>query len=345
MAKTTAGTRAKHLTVTKKPKSPPAGKRANKPGRDFEIAVHQFVKALDPNAEVIFDYRATDRDTGEPIQCDVWINARLLGHFPVSALVSCKDHGRKLHKGDIGTFIEEVRSTGATMGVIYSRSGFFLPALKKAKVNRIACCRLFRNEPSDLPESVFYFGFFLSTPQISVDFERLPREFEGKTWNDFFDTPISTESESRKAIAVIAEAYVRVQKECISHADRGFPPAMATRLEWDDVELNSRFGVLVTCGWRRYRGKEKATLVNGSYCIDNSAFTGRLTGPAIDTQSIAPGPDWEEITGDELGLPDNRAVVIAMQDEAGTQENLRSALGLHAFPPSLFDNNSTAPGR
>src|SRR5437870_2697652 len=96
----------------------------NKPGRKFEEAVYAFAKALDASAEVLFDHKVKDRDTGESRQCDVWINAKFGGHWPQSIIVSCKDHKRKLHSGDVGTFCDEKRSTNATMGVMYSRSGF-----------------------------------------------------------------------------------------------------------------------------------------------------------------------------------------------------------------------------
>ena len=40
------------------------------------------------------------------------------------------------------------------MGVIYSSKGFNDTAIEKAGVNAIACCRLYRNEPSELPDSL-----------------------------------------------------------------------------------------------------------------------------------------------------------------------------------------------
>ena len=108
-------------------------RRKEKPGRKFEKAVYAFAKTLDPAAEVLFDHNVIDRDTGESRQCDVWINAKFGGHWTQSIIVSCKDHRRKLHVGDIGTFCDEKRATGATMGVIYSRTGFSKPAIQKAR--------------------------------------------------------------------------------------------------------------------------------------------------------------------------------------------------------------------
>jgi hypothetical protein len=62
-----------------------------RPGKAFEKAVYAFARKLDPNADVIFDAKIPDRDTGKMRQCDVWINAKFGGHWPISILVSCKD--------------------------------------------------------------------------------------------------------------------------------------------------------------------------------------------------------------------------------------------------------------
>ena len=59
-----------------------------KPGRKYEEAVYAFAKTLDPSAEVLFDHKMPDRDTGELRQCDVWINAKFAGHWPLSILIS-----------------------------------------------------------------------------------------------------------------------------------------------------------------------------------------------------------------------------------------------------------------
>jgi predicted helicase len=131
-------------------------KKKQRPGSEFEEAVYHFAQKLDPSAEVLFNHSVPDRDTGEPRQCDVWINAKFGGHWPLAILVSCKDHKRKLHSGDIGTFRDEVRSTGASTGIIYSRADFTEPGLRKAQANGFPCCRIYQREPADIPESFFF---------------------------------------------------------------------------------------------------------------------------------------------------------------------------------------------
>ncbi len=165
-------------------KQTPANKK--KRGEHFERAVLAFARTLDANAEVIFDHKVKDVDTGELRQCDVWINGTFGGHWPFSYVVSCKDHKRKLHVGDIGCFIDEIRSTNADMGVIYSRRGFNDHALKKARSKNVSCCRLFSNEVFDIPAAVF-FQMFHCTSTMSVELIHVPKQLNLLTWNELLD--------------------------------------------------------------------------------------------------------------------------------------------------------------
>ena len=84
--------------------------RQSNDGKAFELAVQKFVAALDPNAEVIRDFKGVDRDTGSRQQMDVWVKSRALGgHIPITVLISCKDYNRRLHAGDIRSFCADSR--------------------------------------------------------------------------------------------------------------------------------------------------------------------------------------------------------------------------------------------
>ncbi len=258
-----------------------------KPGRDFEEAVLAFVQTLDPQAEVIFDHKVPDRDTGTPRQCDVWIKAKFAGHWPLSILVSCKDHSRKLDVGDIGKFINEVRSTGASTGVIYSKSGFTKPAIRKAEVNGLSCCRLYQSEPTDMP-GVLLFDSYACTPRIGLALMSSPEFDEPVTWSDIFDIAIEPQSNVLK-------------------------------------ELVTRIVIRIQCTWKKYKGKIEASLVNGSYSVSNNSFFGSQSTPWIDTQSEHPGEHWVEITNDEIDLPINR--MIAISYHGNVEQALRNKLG------------------
>lgn len=276
-------------------------------GRAFEKAVHTFVQTLDPSAEVLFDYKVPDRDTGTLRQCDVWINACIGGHWPISILVSCKDDKnsrRKLDIGAITTFSGEVQSTGATMGVIYSNVGFTEPAVQKAKANGIACCRLYRNEPGDIPSLIWADQFVcmwrVHHPMIAVDGRVLRRI----TWNDVFNTNVKLPDRTTTLLEVLADQFTESERESIETYNRqGWPrdsicpPGWITKvgLSTDWVDGNVELTLEISCSC--YRARLEAVLIDGSYSITNDAFRGQQFGPAINMRADNPGPGWEEFYG------------------------------------------------
>lgn len=295
-------------------------------GKDFERAVASFVQKLDPTAEVIFDHNVPDRDTGTPRQCDVWIEARFGGHIPMSILVSCKDHGRKLHIGDIGTFCDEVRSTGASMGIIYSRSGFTEEALKKAKVHGLACCRLYRGERADLPEMV-WFNEFVCSQSISLamlsDLKGSGVEF----WTDVFG--LTCRDGDAVVLDAIMEAFIKggqasvglhMQKPPTERAS--FPSDWRGDVRVDVIDIPVPVDIRIAGRWKKYRAKNSATLLNGSYCLTNESFSGTQTGPSVSLSDCHPGDAWEEMTDQDQTLPANRMIVILQDPNPETNKRI-----------------------
>lgn len=301
-------------------------------GRDFEEAVYRFASTLDPSAEVIFDHMVPDRDTGEPRQCDVWINATFANHWPMSILVSCKDKGRNLHVGDIGAFLDEKRSTGATMGVIYSPKGFSENALKKAKANSIACCRLYRDEPGDIPPSI-YLEQYTCNPQVQLVLFSNTNLSGVTTWNDLFDVEVEAPENRQTLLDLVETAYKQSESAVVEQAgqDASFPEDWTRDL---GIELdNGEILLLRILGrWNCFRAQMKASLLSGSYSFDNDSFVGTVTGPSIDTYSSHPGKGWERVTDSDLRLPANSMVFILSQ--GNLKERLRSESG----PKSIFPN-------
>lgn len=278
------------------------------PGVDFEEAVADFAKRLDPNAEVKHNHHVPDHDTGEPRQCDVWISARFGGHWPISILVSCKDHRRKLDSGDIGTFRDEIRSTGASAGVIYSRSGFTEPALRKAKASGIACCSLYVNQTAEIPD-VIRFDQYVSYPrvQLSIGLEGVPPTIA--TWSDLF----SLNTGERTILELIAEGFREGERSSLSAAQesRKLPSAWHRDLEVSVVGYERALAVRVWGAWRVFRANRSAVLVNGSYCLTDGSFLGTITGAFIDTQSDHPGQGWEDVTEQLSGSDSERYMLLA----------------------------------
>lgn len=267
-------------------------------GRDFEQAVYHFAKTLDPGAEVIFDHKVRDRDSNSLRQCDVWINAKFADHWPLSILVSCKKHGRKLDVSHVGAFINEKNSTGASAGVIYSKSGFTTNALLKCKANGIVCCQLYGDESANLPQSIFL-EQFICKPSLA-HFSLVPdslRKTYG-TWNEVFDILISSNT-TQTVLDVIAAKYSEAEHTVVQEAEQSlsFPSDWSLTLHFAEYIIKQPFSILIDASWKRYKARIEANLVNGSYCLTNDSFMGRITGPSFDTHNSHPGDGWVEVSG------------------------------------------------
>lgn len=291
---------------------------SKKNGYGFERAVFDFVTRLDTNAEVLFDHKVLDRDTGTPRQCDVWINAKVMGHFPISVLVSCKDHGRKLDVGDIGSFCNEVDSTGASYGIIYARAGFTKPALAKAKANGHSCCRLYLNEPSEPPEAVAI-TCFLSNPRISIAAKTVvgvPRTAVRMSFDEIFSIPTGLPNGQRGVVLdlVLDFFYGFSQRSVIEakEADR-LPQEWTQQLRLYSPERQLCCVFFIEGSWKHYRGLARATLLNGSYCFADDSYFGWLLSPNVHVYNADPGEEWEKIEEDTPFTPN--ALIIPIERE------------------------------
>lgn len=297
-------------------------KKKRRIGLEFEEAVFRFAKTMDPHAQVLFDHSIPDRDTGEPRQCDVWINAKFGGHWPLSILVSCKDHKRKLHSGDIGTFRDEVRSTGASTGIIYSRSGFTQPALRKAQASGFPCCRLYHHEPADIPETI-YFEHFACSSQIRLKLIEMLPDDTAVTWNDIF----AIEHKDGTVLDNICIEIDDAERNALDQIKTTayFPTDWELEIQLSDDRYSTSIKIRVFGHWKKYKAQMEAILLDGSYCLTDKSFQGTQFGPWIDTQSVHPGKPWTEIDETGFSMPDNRMIAIlyhgnvkdALQEKVG----------------------------
>lgn len=278
-----------------------------KNGKEFEKAVYEFISKLGPNTKAYFDHEVPDRITGEPRQCDVWISSNIGGIFPVSIYVSCKDHKRKLHLGDIDAFLGEMRERNATTGVIYSKSGYTKTAIEKARMGGISCCRLYEDETSDIPEIIF-FNQYACYPSLSLELQdqNIPKDW--KLWNDIF----YQETDGLKVIEIIERCCIEGEKLSLENAKKdGKPP-----LDWENTikitDDDNRFFLKIRLidWWRFYKARTEATYYNGSYNYLDNQFHGSFTGPVIDTQGSEPGIDWEKIYRQEFDQSASRLITI-----------------------------------
>lgn len=298
-------------------------------GRRFEEAVFRFAQALDPTAEVLFDHKVPDRDTGKPRQCDAWINAKYGGHWPLAIYVSCKDRSkskRNLDQGDVDAFMGEVRARGATMGVLYTNTGFTGPAIDKARLNHVPCCRLYVNEPADIPQAL-WIKQFVCKPSVALSVSEKPRQWPLVTWSDVFGIEIETDTTKRTVLeAVVGDFLVSEQNAVVAVKQRGgLPKDWANPCELGNEGWRGRLAFTISGHWKAYVACIAGTLLAGSYSFNDGRFRGSVEGPWIDTQGVHPGPHWQET--DPSGVASEANPMVLVLYHADVASALRSAFG------------------
>ena len=277
---------------------PPVGLKywtMTRPGKQFENAVYQFVNRLgDSSATVLFDHKVIDRDTGTSRQVDAWVEAKMMGHYPFTALISCKDWKVPLDIDDIGCLCDQVRSTAANLGIIYARNGFTKNALLKAKQNSINCCKLYDDKPADTPD-VLIFTSYCAKPQIWCGAQGTWSGTPEPKWSNLFELCIETAAGKIRVVRRLAELLFELQQRGQELATTGFPQPQEEVWRIAQDVLGMDLMLKVQCRWRCYRGRHEAHYINGSYCFTNGNFVGTQSGPTIDTQGVHPGPGWEEV--------------------------------------------------
>lgn len=287
------------------------GKKNDREWREFEKAVARFLQALGPTAKVSHDVRLPDAHTGLPRQRDVWIEANLFGHFPVKVLVSCKRWKRVLHEGDIDHFKGEFDSADANLGVIYSKTGFNDAAVEKARKLNFSCCRLYENEPADLPQ-VVWFNIYCLTPRLDLGlYARIDDEWGCTTWGDVFRLQADTPDRSTTLLDRLVETYnlcqYSVQETLVE--EKRFPAQWASECRLD-AEGREPLRVRVGGAWNIYAGKVEAHLLAGSYNVTSGEFAGEQAGPTVDTEGEHPGPGWNLIEPPPAEIPARFACMV-----------------------------------
>jgi hypothetical protein len=300
-------------------------------GQEFEEAVFRFARILDPDAEVLFDHTVPDRDTGEPRPCDGWINAKFCDRWPLSILVSCEDHERKLNEGDLGTFLDEIRSTGANTGIIYSRAGFTEPALRKAQLNGIPCCQFVQNEPAEIPEA-FYFEKFACLPQVRLDLLALSSNLMVFTWGDIF----ALDHERGTILDQISKVITESEENSVNEMKNThlFPFDWEMEINFSFTQSEEYLKMLVNGHWKKYKSRLEAILQDGSYCFNNQSIQGTQTVPGNDSQSTGAGESWAEIKEEDFRLPIKNTITVL--NHGKWKDNLQAQLG----PKSPFNESS-----
>jgi len=297
--------------------------------REFEEAVARFAAAMDPHAVVTHNAKLPDRDTGRRRQRDVWIEAKICGHFLVRILVSCKRYARKLHQGDIDTFIGELVSSDAHKGVLYSYSGFNVPALEKARARGICCCRLFQNEPADIPLTLSFRDHYCCAAQIMLRVSPGPRpEWGFRVWRDLLLAPIP--GADGLIVDAITSAFHEAEQQAVLTARLAgpFPLPFEATVVVPASDLYPNFRVTAFGKWKVFKSRFEFVLLEGSYSYTSGDFKGSIHGPSIDRLSTHPGLGWDQIDEPPANLTNT---VLAILYKADTRSALLESQGPHPF--------------
>lgn len=299
-----------------------------KRGELFERTIFEFYRKLDPEADVRFDHHVKDRDTEAMRQVDVWIQHRVFGNIPISILVSCKDHSRPLDVGEVETFLSEIRSTGATTGVLYGRHGFTRNAIAKAQANQVQCCRLLENEAPETPSELLIEAFVahpVYTLLAMPSGEDVPTDL---TWSIVFrckervgdvETPIA-----ELLTGICIEALCIAEPNPANRLPGHGPSDVVAKYLIRDHRDFPPIALHLTLTWDWFRGRLDAYSHTGSLNVAEKHFVGSATvtlaplhaTPASSAWEPCPPPsapqDTARITFSALACPPPNAFVAAM---------------------------------
>lgn len=210
---------------------------------------------------------------------------------------------------DIDAFIGELISSGAQKGVIYSYSGFTKPAIKKAKARGISCCKLYNNQPPDLPESLL-FQAYCSKSYTRLEPSKDLMELHGeKTWGDIFK--LNTETTGEYVLDNLVEAYQAMEEKSLDEVKgNGFPNNYQVKITIPSEKEETDLFIIMKLFWKIYKSKIETHLIDGSYSVTDNDFKGRQIIPSIDRFGSDPGEEWELV--EEIPKENNSSIINAL---------------------------------
>jgi hypothetical protein len=292
--------------------------------KQFELAVARFIDAIGQGAKVTHDARIPDVHTGYPRQRDVWVEWSFGGHFPAKALISCKHWATPLDQMDIDHFNGEFISSGAQLGIIYAKAGFNDRALEKAKTLGFHCCKLYDNEPAELPEGLAIGLAYHFRPRFRISVHGSADLYGFKLWKEVFSLP----SGSGTVLSAFVQGFDAYQKE--SDIKKRWELARKGQVVIARVHEKDKPPLVVELHliYRAFQAKLEYTMLDGSYNITAGHFLGSEATPTIDTQSAHPGPGWDELAQIPEAMPTR---LLAMYTQVDPLTELRR-IGETAFP-------------
>lgn len=305
-------------------------KQLSPTGKNLRLPVAKFAAAMDPSAVVRHNVLLPDADTGHPRQRDVIIEARLCKIFPVTVLVSCKYWQSKLDEGHVDAFVGELLSSRAHKGVIYSYSGFTQPALAKAAAKGICCCRLFQNEPPEMPQSIPLRSYACS-PSLTVALLSPPRSINNPSkWQEVLSLSDETNGESVSVLDSILATYESLEDHSMRQLKTNpwlLPVGFTSNLVFDPtLPVLGNLELQVGCIWKIFQADINACLVSGTYSLTQNEFVGGFSFPTIDRLDTHVGPGWIRLDNPATALAPG-AILIVLSGGTNLKTDLRDELG------------------
>lgn len=267
--------------------------------KQFELAVAGFVTAIGRGAKVTHDIEIPDNLTGYPPQRDVWVEWDLAGHYPVKALISCKNWAKRLDQQDIDHFNGEFISSQAHIGIIYAKAGFNDRAIEKARKLGFSCCRLYRNEAAELPDGLALGLGYHFRPQCRFSIHCSGGPFEFKNWHDVFQL--------RAGDISVFDFFVQALDTYQDGSDPKKRWKNAYMGQSISVETQDKRGVRlelkIEVQDQAFQAKIEYTMLDGSYNLTSGRFLGSETTPSLDLHGEHPGPGWIEIQNIPEAIP------------------------------------------
>jgi hypothetical protein len=291
--------------------------------KEFEQAVTRFISAAGPEAKVTYNAIIPDEHTGKPRQRDVWIEWRLFGHYPCKALASCKYLGRKLHQQDIDHFNGEFQSSGAQVGIVYSKEGYNDNAIDKSRKLGFHCCRLYRDQPPEIPTHLIS-SIYLFQPCCMMLMTGEAGDRPLTLWKDALALPHFDYT----VLVSLAAKYDEFQKMA-NHKDTWRKAKEGE--EWF-VQVTDDRGPLfvgIRTFYKVWKAKADYMLLEGSYNFSSEDFQGQQKAPVVDMHSFNPDPCWEPITELPDEFPVNSAAIIM----SGSSVKSLNLAGERVLPP------------
>ena len=285
--------------------------------KQFEQAVVKFLQTLDKNAKITHDARIPDKQTGGLRQRDIWIEAKICELFPIKIYVSCKFTGKNINGQDMDAVIGELQSSGANKGVIYSKTGFTPNAIKKAKFVDICCCKLYDNQPPDLPEVLLVKKSYCIRSVIHFNVDKIETTNRFKNYNQIFNLRVKdANGKDNTLLDEVCAHYGSLEKYALKKENLidMLPQNLEISLELKTADKEERITVKIAIGWKIYEAKLEAFLTNGSYSFTDKKFIGNQISPSIDLQNSHPGDGWNLLL-ERPKISGNTAVLTQLGDD------------------------------